>query len=285
MSVPTLDALARDNGTFLMVALDQRESLRTMMRDATGGALVPDGRLVAFKLAAARELGPHASAILLDRHFGFRETVERGLVPPTCGLILAADALVQEPGGPVEDTELDDVVEPAGAVALKLLVVWRDDDARARRLETARRFVELAAKRGLLSVLEGVVRAPEAEREDAIVEAARELSSVGPSLYKVEVPLRGQAGPDELVRRCRAIDEVVPVPWVVLSNGVERDDFPPAVEAACRGGASGMLAGRAIWSDLVAADDPAPLLRERAVPRLERLARIVDAHGRPWSAR
>jgi sulfofructosephosphate aldolase len=281
----TLAALARPGGTFLMVALDQRESLRTMMAAAAGAAEVPDERLTAFKLAAARELGPHASAILLDRRFGFREVVERRLVPPTCGLILAADALVQAPGAAVEDTDLDDSIDPAGAVALKLLVVWRDDAGRARRLATARRFVELAERRGLLSVLEGVVRVPEDEREDAIVEAARELSSAGPSLYKVEVPLRGRGEPMELVRRCRAIDEVVAMPWVVLSNGVERDDFPAAVEAACRGGASGMLAGRAIWSDLVGVADPGPLLREQAVPRLQRLAAVVDAHGRPWTAR
>jgi len=281
-AAPTLDALARPNGTFLMVALDQRESLRTMMAEATGAARVPDERLVAFKLAAARELGPYASAILLDRHYGFAEVVERRLVPSTCALILAADALVQEPGGPVEDTELDDAVEPADAVALKLLVVWRDDAARGRRLETARRFVELARRLELLSVLEAVVRVPEEAREDAIVEAARELSSTGPSLYKVEVPLRGRGDPDELLRRCRAIDAVVAMPWVVLSNGVQRDDFPRAVEAACRGGASGMLAGRAIWSDLVGAEDPGPLLRREAVPRLARLAEIVDAHGRPW---
>ncbi|HZT15467.1 MAG TPA: hypothetical protein VFA19_05920 [Gaiellaceae bacterium] len=279
---PSLDVLARPGGTFLMVALDQRESLRTMMADAAGGAAVPDERLAAFKLAAAQELGPHASAVLLDRQFG---AAACAAVPPTCGLILAADALVQEPGGPVEDTDVDEELDPAGAVALKLLVVWRDDVQRARRLETARRFVELAQAYGLLSVLEAVVRVPEAEREDAIVEAARELSSTGPSLYKVEVPLRGRGGRDELARRCRAIDEVLPMPWVVLSNGVERDDFPGAVEAACRAGASGMLAGRAIWSDLVGADAPGPLLRERAVPRLERLAAIVDAHGRPWRER
>jgi sulfofructosephosphate aldolase len=46
-----------------------------------------------------------------------------------------------------------------------------------------------------------------------------------------------------------------------------------------------MLAGRAIWSDLVGAADPGPLLREQAVPRLQRLAAVVDAHGRPWTAR
>lgn len=47
-----------------------------------------------------------------------------------------------------------------------------------------------------------------------------------------------------------------------------------------------MLAGRAIWSDLVGAAENeehlARLMRDRAVPRLEESAEIVDAHARPW---
>ena len=78
------------------------------------------------------------------------------------------------------------------------------------------------------------------------------------------------------------IDAALPIPWVVLSQGVEPDDFPGAVEAACRGGASGFLAGRALWTTTLGADDPQALLRTESVPRLQQLAAIVDAHGRPW---
>ena len=72
------------------------------------------------------------------------------------------------------------------------------------------------------------------------------------------------------------------MPWVVLSQGVDPDRFPAAVEAACRGGASGCLAGRALWSAAVGDDDPAPAVRTVSAPRLDELGRIVDAHGRPW---
>ncbi len=267
----TLDALARPSGTFLMVAMDQRESLRTMLAEHHAQ---PDLRR--FKLAVARELPPYASGFLIDRPY-----VDELTLPSTCGLIVAADALQQPPGGIVEDTELDESVLPApGAVALKLLVIWRDDDRRAHRLETARRFVETAHEAGLLAVLEGVVRAD--DREAAIVEAARELSSAGPDLYKVEVPLHGRGEPDELRARCAEIDAVVEPPWVVLSQGVDPDDFPAAVEAACRAGASGMLAGRAVWTSVLPEEDPTRALREQAAPRLKRLAAIVDEHGRPW---
>jgi sulfofructosephosphate aldolase len=266
-----LDAIARPSGTFSMVAMDQRESLRAMM-----GGDAPDERLVRFKVAVARELGRHCSGFLMDRRFGWDEVAAQR---PN-GLMLAVDTLVQEPGGPVEDTGLDRGVEPGPAVGLKLLVIWRDDAERGRRLETARRFVALADSLELLSVLEGIVRAD--DREAAIVEAAAELSSVRPSLYKVEVPFHGKGEAEAITAACRELDAVVAVPWVVLSNGVALEDFPRAVEASCRGGASGFLAGRAIWSDLVEADDPGPLLREVSVPRLERLGAIVDAHGRPW---
>jgi sulfofructosephosphate aldolase len=275
--VSTLDALARPSGTFAMVAMDQRESLRTMLREH--GWEATDARVSAFKTAVARELAPHASGFLIDRD---QLDEVAPLVPH--GLILAVDRLVQEEGGPVEDTGLDEDAQPvAEVVALKLLVIWRDDERRAERVELARRFVALAERHGVLSVLEPVVR--HENRERAIVEAARELGPTGCSLYKCQVPLGGKGAPEEIEGHARAIDAVLPCPWVVLSQGVEADDFPGAVAASCRGGASGFLAGRALWTATLGADDPTELLREHSVPRLRELGDIVDAHGRPWRER
>lgn len=293
MTAPTLDAIARPSGALAMVAMDQRESLRHMF-DQAGAGRVDDERMVAFKLDVARALSPLASGFLIDREYG----VERAapLLPPSCGLILAADALEQEPGGPVEETGLDEVVvapesDLHGAVAVKLLVIWRRDARRERRVELARRFIEVAAARGVLSVLEPVVRATPEETaagtwdtEVAIAEAARELSALRPSLYKVQVPLGGRAEPAELERACATLGEAVTGPWVVLSQGVDRDDFAGAVRAACRGGASGFLAGRALWSDVVGRPDVPAALAEVSVPRLERLVELVDAEARPWTA-
>jgi sulfofructosephosphate aldolase len=272
----TLDALARDGGTFLMVAMDQRESLRTMFREH--GHDSGDDRMRMFKTAVARELAPYASGFLIEPDF----VADVAPFVPN-GLILAVDALVQEPGAVVEDAALDEDVDvPEGVDALKLLVIWRDDDRRAERVEMSLRFVDLAAEQGVLSVLEPVVRVPEEAREDAIVEAARELGATRPSLYKCQVPLYGRGDPGEITRLARAIDAVLPVPWVVLSQGVDPEDFPRAVEASCKGGASGMLAGRAVWTATLDADDPTGLLRAISVPKLQELAEIVDAHARPW---
>jgi sulfofructosephosphate aldolase len=128
----------------------------------------------------------------------------------------------------------------------------------------------------------GVDDADWPEREDALLEATSELGALRPDLYKAQVPLSGRGDPDEMVQRSRRMTAALPCPWVVLSAGVALEDFATGVEAACRGGASGFLAGRAVWRDAIG-PDPEPALLERSVPRLLRLGEIVDAHARPWT--
>jgi sulfofructosephosphate aldolase len=255
--------IARENGTYAMVAMDQRESLRTMFREH--GFDDSDERMRMFKTAVARELAPHASGFLIEPDFldDVRPYVPRGL-------ILAVDLLQQERGGIVEDTRLHEIDElPEGVAALKLLVIWRDDDRRRERIEMCERFVALAERHGVQSVLEPVVR-----DDRQIEEAARELGPTRPSLYKAQAPREG-----DVVARCNYLTEVLPVPWVVLSQGVPRDEFPKAVEDACKGGARGFLAGRALWTNTLAADDPTVLLRTRSVQRLQELIEIVDRYA------
>lgn len=291
-ATPTLDAIARPGGGFAMVAMDQRESLRTMFAQA-GAGRPGDSELVAFKTAVARALGPLASGFLIDREYGF-DRVRDGMLPESCGLILAADVLTQPPGRPAEETSLDEVVaapefDLTGVRAIKLLLVWRRDAHREARVELARRFIALAAARGVLSVLEPVVRATPQERsagtwdeDQAILEAARELAPLRPSLYKAQMPRHGDGTPAELRGACEKLSHAVAGPWVVLSQGVHRDAFPAAVRAACQGGASGFLAGRAIWSDVVGRTDLDQALARVTVPRLARLMEVVDREATPW---
>ncbi|WP_348789447.1 hypothetical protein [Leifsonia sp. NPDC080035] len=290
-SVPrSLDAIARPSGTLAMVAMDQRESLRHMF-DLAGADRPADDVLIGFKVAVAEALGPLASGFLIDRQYGFEAV--RDLLPSRTGLILAADALEQEDGGPVEETGLDDVVlertDLDGVVALKLLVIWRRDAKRPARVHLVERFIAECRARGVLSVLEPVVRATPAEldekswdMDDAIREAARELSPLGPSLYKVQVPLAGTGDDREQREASERLNEAITGPWVVLSQGVDRPAFEPAVRAACRAGASGFLAGRALWSDVVGSADVPAALRELSVPRFESLIAVVEREARPW---
>jgi len=280
-----LRTLRAPHGGFAMVALDQRESLRRMF-PLVDGAEVGDDALREFKRQAMPILSRHASAILLDRSYSFAEG-RRPDLAPGCGLIVAADDLLQPSGQPVVDSTLDPLVTPefvrqVGADAIKLLVIWQVDGSESDRERLVRSFVDVADEAGVVSLVEGIVRPAEggswrdpSERHGAILRAAEELASYGGAIYKAEVPGYRPGDMSEVRDQAAALTELIGVPWVVLSNGVEREDFADAVREAVAGGASGFLAGRAIWSDTVAEEDSVAALRARSTRRLDDLSRIV----------
>jgi sulfofructosephosphate aldolase len=280
-----LAPLESTGGGFAMLALDQRESLRRMF-PLHDGRPVDDEVLRRFKAQAIEILTPYASGVLLDRPLAVMTDRPAGIASGS-GLILAADILHQPEGQPVLTTTLDPLVTPefvehVGAVAVKLLVIWRRGSGEAERAAMVRAFVEMAEQSGVASLVEGIVR-PDAgdtwtdltERHQAIIDAAAELSSYGGTIYKAEVPgyLPGDVS---LVReQAERLSEVVDGPWVVLSNGVAQEDFAAGVREACLGGARGFLAGRAIWADTVSEQDPAAAMTERSIQRLKGLTDIV----------
>lgn len=287
-----LGLLARPSGAFAMLALDQRESLRTMLGPRHDGE-VPDRALAAFKVDAARALSPHASAVLLDAELGIGPVRAAGALAPAAALIVAADRLEQAPGGPVEDTDVDEAVLgddelAAVAAAYKLLVIWRPASGAAARERTVTAFLEGCRRRERPGIVEAIVRGPADTvlstdaHVDLVLEAAHELGSLGPDLYKAEVPTQGRGDDAAVTVGAERLTDAIDCPWVVLSNGTAPERFADATVAACRGGASGFLAGRAIWLSSVTAADPRHDLEAVAAPRLAALATRVDAVARPW---
>ncbi len=286
---PSLSVLARPSGSFAMLAIDQRETLRTLL--VAAGSPGTDQDLRDFKVAVARALSPAASAMLVDRDYGLAAISQTGALSPSCGLIVAVDRFTQPPGGVLEWSELDrdamtDALAERGARALKFLVIWRPDQPASRRADMVGEFVEGCRRLGLLSVLEGLVQVPSgglgADMDAAIQAAAEELGPYRPDLYKTHVPTHGHGTADEIAAASQQITEVLSCPWVVLSAGVPVDLFPHAVEAACQGGASGFLAGRGVWGPSIKAPAPQLDLATEARSRFERLVAVVDEHARPW---
>jgi len=285
-------SLARPSGAFGIVAADQRYALRAMFRDRIG-RMPKAGELADFKTALAETLASHASAMLFDLEFGRKAMCTVRSLRPECGLIASLDnPLVGDDGLTVLDTKLDRSIDLQqlvrdGIGAAKLVVYWRGADNRETAVREAMEFADACRAAGLISVLEVVVKVPTGETTlrdhgQEMVEAAAAVAACRPSLYKTEAPYFGREAPDLIRRVAERITEILPCPWVVLSTGIRAEAFPACVQAVCEGGASGFLAGRAIWADAVGAGDCRPRLMETAVPRLERLNEIVDRHARRW---
>jgi tagatose-1,6-bisphosphate aldolase len=109
---------------------------------------------------------------------------------------------------------------------------------------------------------------------------------MGIDVLKMEFPLDILEDPEPAQWQvaCRALSQASRVPWVLLSAGVSFDDFTRQTEIACKAGASGVLAGRAVWKEAVnlSGESRSAFLCTTAIDRLEKLKGIVSAYAKSW---
>jgi tagatose-1,6-bisphosphate aldolase len=295
-----LQQCSTPNGAIAVMALDQRQSLRHALRPDAPDA-VPDEDMVNFKRQVIRTLAPLASAVLLDPEFGAAQCITSGALPGYTGLVIAAEAT----GYTGDPNARESRVLPGwsvtkakrmGASAVKLLVHYHPDSPTAAQIEALVKQVaaECAAEElpiflePLSYSLDPAAKklSPE-ERHHVIVETARRLTLLGIDILKAEFPLDATAEPDEAAwfDACRELSQASQTPWVLLSAGVDFDAYLRQVTAACRAGASGVAAGRAVWKEATALTGEArtTFLNGTACQRMTRLTDLCNALARPWS--
>lgn len=304
--------MADEAGRFKMVAVDQRPPIKNPIREKRGTAEAPYEDVAGFKLMLVEELQRHATAMLLDPHFA----LPRGftLLSPRIGLVVTLeDSLFRETEGGRLSAEIDDwsvaKIKRCGGDAVKVLAWYRPDaeaSVIAAQKDFAARIGEACARFDIPYVFELLVYPLPGEknqttqyiemadkRADLVLDSVRAFAEprYGIDLFKVEspVPARGvaeggdaaQAAFDELGRLCGR-------PWVMLSAGAGMAEFEAILARAYRAGASGYLAGRAIWAEpFKAFPDWEAIragLRATSVPYMERINALTDAQATPWLA-
>ncbi len=120
-----------------------------------------------------------------------------------------------------------------------------------------------------------------------MIRTAREITALPIDVLKAEFPadLRYQKDKPELIELCRQLDSASPVPWVILSAGVDFELFYQQVEIACQAGASGFLGGRAIWQEAMQIKEEGERVRYLSTvgaDRLKRLAELASKYAVPW---
>jgi tagatose-1,6-bisphosphate aldolase len=298
-TVRGLDACSSARGTFTVLALDHRQNLRKELRPDDPGS-VTLGEMVDFKRAVVRALGTTGTGVLLDPEIGVAPAIADGSLPGRAGLIVAVEATGYQgpaaarvsrvlPGWGVER------IKRLGASAAKLLVYYNPDAANAADQEQlvtdvaeACRAADLALFLEPLSFgLDGGRLTGEGRRQ-VVVETARRLSRAGPDVLKVEFPYdAGVLDEARWVDACEELDAATPLPWVLLSGGVDDETFERQVGVACRAGASGVLVGRSVWAEAATMPPAArdAFLETTGRRRLARLVSLVDDVAVPWRPR
>lgn len=294
-----LDACSTPRGTFAVLALDHRQNLRKELRPADPAA-VTYAEMADFKRAVVRGLATTATGVLLDPEIGVGPAIADGSLPGRAGLIVAVEATGYEgPAGARVSRVLSgwgvDRIKRLGASAAKLLVYYNPDAPNAADQERLVALVSEACRAADLALfleplsfgLDGGKLAGEARRA-VVVETARRLTALGPDVLKAEFPYDPSVtDPGRWREACEELDAATPVPWVLLSGGVDDATFERQVEAACAAGASGVLVGRSVWADAATmeAGGRDAFLASTGRERLERLVQLVDAAGHPWRDR
>ncbi len=127
-----LRRLADEEGRFRMMAIDQRGSLKRMIKKATGREATYED-LAQVKKLIVKVLSPYSSATLIDPTYGFPNAAK--YIPPEVGLLLAAEETGYLPAGTGERERKSRLLEGwgvekikrAGADGVKLLLYYRDD--------------------------------------------------------------------------------------------------------------------------------------------------------------
>ncbi len=291
---------ATTDGFFVIMALDHRNNLRRAL-NPTNPDSIGYAEMVAFKHDVVRALGPVSSAVLLDPEFGAAQTIAAGALPGHTGLMVAIESTgyTDEPTARRSEVLPDWSVEKIarmGASAVKLLLYYHPEARNARQQETlVDELVEECRRYDLPLFLEPLSfvidkarkKLTSAERRAVVIETARRFTPRGIDVLKAEFPLDVTEEPDEGVweAACRELDETSQTPWVLLSGGVPFEVFARQTEVACRCGASGVMAGRAVWQEAVElrGDAQADFLSKGAVDRMVELSDIISEFGTPFT--
>jgi tagatose 1,6-diphosphate aldolase len=292
-----LVATSTDSHVFTILAFDQRGSYIEMLPE---GSSFDDAVTIKQDVVAA--LSPHTSAVLLDPTYGLTPALH---MSRSSGLLMALEKTGYSGKSTYRLTDFDpdwtvEKIKKIGASAVKLLVYYHPDAGElATEIETLVRDTAAACHASDLPLfveplsysLDANVSKSSAEfaaQRPAIVrETARRLGAIGPDILKMEFPVHAAIDTNEAnwQSACAAISEASAVPWVLLSAGVDFSVFERQAQIACQNGASGFLAGRAIWKECVKmpSEERQNFLRNTAVERLTRLNDVTLKYGRAWT--
>jgi tagatose 1,6-diphosphate aldolase len=307
--------MADAHGRFKMTAVDQRPPIKNPIKAKRGTAEAPWEDVAGFKEMLIEELQGESSAMLLDPHFAYPRGVTKLLA--SRGLIVTLeDSIFRETPSGRLSSEIDDwsveKIKRIGGDAVKVLAWYRPDaDAAVCRAQQdfTQRIGDACRKYDIPFVFELLVYPlpSDAEQTRDYVEMKSKhpqfvLESVqtfadpkfGVDLFKLESPLAaadvpgvGAPGWESAQTWFDAIGAAAGRPWVMLSAGAGMDEFRRILTHAYRAGASGYLAGRAIWSKAFTHfpdwDAIRSGLRGEAVEYMRSLNVLTDKEATPWN--
>lgn len=315
-----MQKLSNEDGVIAALAIDQRGSMKKMMKAATGPDDFTMEHIYEFKQLVSQELTKYVSSILLDEEYGFLGIEAKN---PNAGLILSYEKTgydVNTPGRLPEilpNESLQRLVKK-GADAAKVLVYYNPDEPQ-EILDTKHAFLERlgteAQAADIPLFVEPIVYDDEITDDKSpafakikpskVIRTVQELTKdhYHIDILKVEVPVQfdlvegfQKEGLEAVYTQEEAADyfkeasDAATRPFIYLSAGVPANVFRDELTFAGQHGAkfSGILGGRATWRDSVeiygkqGAKALLEWLDTQGKENVEELNAILKQYATPW---
>ncbi len=297
-----LQEISSPEGLITVLALDHRGTLIKAMglneKEPNVYSQVRD-----FKFMTIKYLLPYVTAVLIDPQYGGAEAIARGIIPGSKGLMITLESSGYEGESTSRLNEIIPGWSPAkikrmGASAIKFKIDYHPDAGKVTKQmeEMVARVSTEAAELDIPLLLEPVSYSIDAKMKKESAEYARQRPAIvletarrlGPmvDVLKLEFPHDASFNKDEKEweKACMDITHTSPVPWVLLSAGVEFDIFKQQAKVACEAGASGYVAGRAIFQEAAGMQGSAreDFLKNVAARRMQELKEMAAKTARPW---
>jgi tagatose-1,6-bisphosphate aldolase len=252
------------SGCMMVIACDQRGGMRSLLAATPEEQAKIDNRILGdTKADITRYLASGAACVLVDPVCAVPSLVDEGILPRDTALLIGIDASGWDtsPEGYRISKMVDGIdarrVRALGGTGGKIMIYLRMDHEapNAQNLATLKATIDDFAREDLLLVVEFLTYQLQGESREEyetifptlVQEGTRACLNVGSKVLKVPYP-----GSEEA---CAEVTRIAgQVPWAVLSAGVDHGVFLGQVEAAIKNGASGVIAGRALWKDCISLD-------------------------------
>jgi tagatose 1,6-diphosphate aldolase len=306
--------MADASGLFKMTAVDQRPPIKNPIAKYRGTEEAPYDDVAGFKALLIETLQSESSALLLDPHYAVPRGVH--LLSPQKGLIVTLeDSIFNETPEGRLSFQIDDwsveKIKRMGGDAVKVLAWYRPDAGRIVN-EHQQDFVKRigdACQRFDIPFLFELLVYPLArdahqtkdyvemkgKKADDVLASVREFArpEYGVDVFKLESPVNAAAVPEaggegsaEIQAVFDEMGSLAARPWVMLSAGAGKAQFRNILAHAYKAGASGYLAGRAIWLDAFSHFPDWSRMRSdlsgEGVAYMRDLNALTDAEALPW---
>ncbi len=262
--------MASDRGIFKMTAVDQRPPIKGPIAKYHGVDVAPWENVAKFKTMLVETLQSQSTAMLLDPHYAIPHGIDK--FSPTKGLIVTLeDSLFKETEGGRISSSIDDwsvaKIKRMGGDAVKVLAWYRpdaDDAVCQAQKDYVKRIGEECARYDIPFLFELLVYPlakdahqtrdyveMQGKKSDNVLASVEEFShpDYGVDVFKLESPVNAADadGSAEVQAIFDELGRIAGRPWVMLSAGAGKASFRNVLDHAFTAGASGFLAGRAIW--------------------------------------